>query len=158
MDIRVLSRLDVEQGVLMGWQDKTRGIKIAIISITDPGSRPASIFRNPWPEMPVLRLEFHDVEGNQEDQEGIRMGVYRPMTTMQATKVVDFVKDLEVDILVVHCEAGISRSAGTAAACAVILGQSDAEFFEYPFNPNRHCYRLVLEAAGLSNRCNEEPA
>jgi predicted protein tyrosine phosphatase len=154
MLIRVLSRLDVEQGVIMGWQDATRGIRIAVISITEPGARPANIFRNPWPEMPILRLEFHDVEGHEES---VRLGVHRAMQPSQAAKVVDFLKTLQDrDVLVVHCEAGISRSADVAAACAVVLGQSDQEFFRYPFDPNMKCYRLVLETAGLSNRYEED--
>jgi hypothetical protein len=53
--------------------------------------------------------------------------------------------------LICHCEAGISRSAGTAAALAELFGESADRFFKYPYNHNRLVYQKVL-AAGQSTQ------
>ena len=48
--------------------------------------------------------------------------------------------------LIVHCDAGISRSAGVAAAVTEAEGGDPAGIFDSPYyEPNHHCYRLVLE-------------
>jgi hypothetical protein len=57
-----------------------------------------------------------------------------------------------VDCAVVHCEAGISRSAGVAAAIGMALNNDDSFIFnDSRFTPNRTCYREVMEAFGLEN-------
>lgn len=73
-----------------------------------------------------------------------------------ARKVVDKLKDTGVQAVVVHCEAGISRSAGMAAAIAKHFNGDDSEFFNSPTNlyaiqrsvysPNRLVYRVMLDA------------
>ena len=50
-----------------------------------------------------------------------------------------------VELIVVHCDAGISRSPGIAAAVTKAFGESDDWYFKH-FIPNRRVYRLVLEA------------
>ena len=73
------------------------------------------------------------------------------MTQRHANTIVSFIKSLNdnVDELIVHCEAGVSRSAAVAAAISFSINGDDAEFFKFPFFPNRHCYRLMLEAFGF---------
>ena len=58
-------------------------------------------------------------------------------------KFVDKYKD-EVDLIVVNCELGISRSSGMAAAIGKILNGDDMDFFRY-FIPNMHVYRKMME-------------
>lgn len=150
MEIRVYSRLDIEQGILMDLQEAQKGIRLACISITDPGARPARIWTHQLRDscLKLRRLQFHDVNPTIEDNS---YGVYRAMTQDYALKVVDFLKECQgqVDLLAVHCEAGISRSAAVAAACAKILGQNYDIFFQRPYQANLHCYELVLSAAGM---------
>ena len=43
-----------------------------------------------------------------------------------------------------NCEAGISRSAGIAAALSKIIDKVDTIFFKN-FIPNRHIYRTIME-------------
>lgn len=58
------------------------------------------------------------------------------------------VKRNSVSKIVVHCGAGISRSAGVAAALSKWLNNDDSFIFDNPkFCPNRTCYRLVLNQA-----------
>jgi predicted protein tyrosine phosphatase len=51
-----------------------------------------------------------------------------------------------VDVVIVHCGAGVSRSAGLAAALAKWYNGSDLEFFKPPYAPNMLVYRTMLEA------------
>lgn len=53
----------------------------------------------------------------------------------------------EIEEIIVHCTAGVSRSAGTCAALMKILTDDDSQIFDSPrFRPNKHCYRTVLDA------------
>jgi predicted protein tyrosine phosphatase len=148
VEIRVYSRQDIEQGILMELQETKKGIRLACISITDPGGRPAKIWAHRQDDLKIRRLMFHDVN---PDIEARTEGHYLAMTTDHALKVVDFLNECrgKVDLLAVHCEAGISRSAGVAAACAKILGLDYEVFFQRPYQANLHCYELVLSAAGM---------
>ena len=58
-------------------------------------------------------------------------------------RFVDKYKD-EVDLIVVNCELGISRSSGMSAAISKILNGDDMDFFKY-FIPNMDVYRKMME-------------
>lgn len=113
---------------------------IAIISITDPHLRPATI-----PKLPglraVLRLTFWDVaDPNQADV----------FTHEMADQILDFVnahRD-EVDAFVVHCEAGISRSAGVAEALSEALGFLVTHENGSEVSPNGLVFQTLTTAAG----------
>lgn len=50
-----------------------------------------------------------------------------------------------VDIIV-HCDAGISRSSGVAAAILKAKTGDDSQIFNSPkYRPNMRCYRIVLD-------------
>jgi hypothetical protein len=55
----------------------------------------------------------------------------------------------KVDEIIVHCEAGISRSSAIAAATSLFLNNDDSEFFKFPFCPNELCYKLMLQSFGF---------
>ena len=70
-------------------------------------------------------------------------------TDDQADQIVDFVENMrgKIEVLLCHCEAGISRSSGMAAAIMRILTGSDDEVFNNPkYIPNRFVYRKILNA------------
>lgn len=80
-----------------------------------------------------------------------------PMSDAQATLAANFLEELaasDPSTLIVHCSAGISRSAGVAAAIHDALGWSIANardsdvFRDGKFAPNMHCYRTILRALG----------
>jgi hypothetical protein len=53
----------------------------------------------------------------------------------------------KVEALVVHCDAGISRSAGIGAAIIKWADGDDSEVLNCrSFRPNMKCYRLMLDA------------
>lgn len=115
---------------------KSMDMPCVIISITDPDSAPAKFHRNPQIKS-VLRLSFEDVDA---DTDGA-------MTKEDAEKIVFFVKRWKTKVphIIVHCEAGISRSAGICAALMLWLTGSDqAVFDDLQYRPNMRCYRLVL--------------
>ncbi len=68
-------------------------------------------------------------------------------TSSHAAELLDFVKKVwdRVDALLIHCEAGLSRSPGVAAALSRIYYGDDGPWFEYDF-PNTLVYHLLVGA------------
>ena len=93
----------------------------------------------------VLFLTFDDLEGPSAAM------LFDPpanlFTDEQAQQVLDFVGRHEDKHVVCQCEAGISRSAGCAAALARIYDGDDGWIFQSPrYFPNMRVYRKILEA------------
>ena len=112
-----------------------------IISIRNIGDLAPEFWNNPY-IYDICYLEFDDVE------EGVLA-----MSLDQACETLEFVeKWLEEDVdIVVHCSAGVSRSAGTAAALMLLVNGDDSPIFNSSrYAPNMNCYRKVLTAAGYS--------
>lgn len=116
-----------------------------IISIRTPGDDKAGFDSNNKSIKDILYLEFYDISYNSQD---VFKG-YDPMTDEDAVKIKDFVlkwKD-KVDTLWVHCDAGISRSAGIAAGILEALGEDKSYIFDSKmYFPNLLCYRKTLNA------------
>ena len=114
-----------------------------IISIRSIGDKPPKkLFLHSNPQVKdFITLAFDDVTTYCQG--------YYPITEQQARKIAKFVmryKD-SVEQIVVHCDAGISRSAGIAAAIAKYLNGNDDDFFvRSPYTPNMTCYSKVLFA------------
>jgi predicted protein tyrosine phosphatase len=102
-----------------------------------------------WTELKdVLNLEFDDVDHDEHD--------YVTMSKEQAEEVALFIDKTiihkDVDLLIVQCEAGISRSSGMAAAILKhITGDDSAVFKDSYYIPNMLVYRLTLEALQCLN-------
>jgi predicted protein tyrosine phosphatase len=113
-----------------------------LISIRDPDKRKVQIPRQPGLR-DVLQLSFHDAEpaGNFKLPENIML-----MTEEHAGQVWSFVKkwEQEVGTVVVHCEAGMSRSPAVAAALCKGTGGDDRLFWR-EYMPNLYVYQLVLD-------------
>ncbi len=109
--------------------------KTAMISICDPDSAEARPFVSTANGVcAILPLSFFDV-----DQGDGRM------TRKDAERVRDFVARHRDVPLIIHCGAGVSRSAGVAAAVSKYLTGNDREFFGSLYRPNMWCYRITLE-------------
>lgn len=113
-----------------------------IISITEFATDPADL-KPGWNA--VLRLAFHDIEPGYAEKypEYPDLQIF---TEEMATRIIEFV-DIQstrcVGILV-HCKAGISRSAA--------VSKWIADRFNLPFNEhyslyNKHIYRVLTQAS-----------
>jgi len=130
MRIEVMSR---KNAIL--YSQKSTYENLAIISISDCNKEFANFENVTY----LLRLKFDDVE----------QGDYNCITFEQAVQIKLFVNSIRnnVSLLIVHCEAGISRSAGIAAALMKVIYGHDWKIFESNmYCPNMTCYRIVLDA------------
>lgn len=110
----------------------------AVISISTPYEEYAErIYPSPYNKISaVIRLVFDDVDGGKDC-----------MTAEDAQKIARFVKLHEDKKIIVHCDAGVSRSAGIAAAIMKYYNCDDTPIFDSPrYCPNMLCYRLTLNA------------
>lgn len=141
MDIIVKNRKDAA-----AFCRKPHSLRSLIISIRDPDAN-----HSKW-DLPIitadngvqaiLPLYFEDTDNDtsmsEKDAEAIAQFVLQKADTC--------------DLLIVHCEAGMSRSAGTAAALMCWFNGDDSPIFDHAFyRPNTHCYRAVLNALSISN-------
>jgi len=156
MKIKVLSREAFEQF-------KSDEPFVAI-SISDPNSEKVSHIGYE----DILRLSFHDVDKRNKQKDckvckgtgklkifsDINDGHCYSCTDkidiilfdeLMARKVLEFVKYYQnkVRVIVVHCEAGISRSAGVAGALSLIYNGTDQYYFDH-YVPNMYVYRKIL--------------
>ena len=163
MKFKVLSR--------DAFNDFSSDEKFIAISITDPGSEKIKIggWRN---FVDILPIQFHDVDHRIRKQKDCKMcngtgksdlfpdvnggHCYACTDKMDiklfdesyANKILEFVSTyaLDVDLIVVHCEAGISRSAGCAAALSLIYNKEDQYYFDN-YLPNMLVYRKIINRA-----------
>lgn len=121
-----------------------------LISISSPGGGvriPDNDAR-----LDLLKLQFHDVYSFDKDDffyaylTGHKVPVVPPSKD-DAAKIAAFIrKNLSVPMLIVNCEAGISRSSGVAAAVSKFLTGDDKEFYNAEkYHPNELVKKLVLE-------------
>jgi len=139
------------------------------ISITDPGSEDATPIN---PPQAILRLKFHDVDHRIKKQEDCKLcdgtgksklfpdilGGHCYACTNKidikvfdesyAEQILEFVSTyaLDVGLIVVHCEVGISRSAGVASALSLIYNGEDQYYFDH-YLPNMLVYRKIINMA-----------
>lgn len=120
-----------------------------MISISDPYIQYAS---KPKPNpvsgvREVLYLAFCDADVPGKDVYGRNAGISDLMTVNDARRVASFVKRNADKTIIVHCDAGISRSAGVAAAILKWATGDDAQIFKAGrYCPNMWAYRKTLEA------------
>lgn len=88
----------------------------------------------------ILRLRFDDVTETDDN--------YTAIDDEQAKTIASFVKmNMNIEKIIVHCEAGISRSAGCAAAIMKYLKNDDTPIFDNSYyKPNMTVYRKVINA------------
>ena len=136
MNFVVTDRSGIEDGVLV------RSSYI-VISIHDTYSPPAKVKQQSGLRA-VLQLAFDDAEPTNSAALPKALTL---MTREQAKSIWEFVEHHMdyVGAVVVHCEAGVSRSPAVAAALCKSMGGNDRKFWR-EYQPNVHVYRLMLEA------------
>lgn len=134
MRFRIYSRLGIERS-------EPPDAPHAIISITTTESDLVELPQSVRTRG-VLRLTFPDMvtpcTGWSED---------RLFTRNDAERICEFVDEHapRIEELLVHCDAGMSRSPAVAAALSKALYGDDRLFFER-YIPNQRVYRILLEA------------
>ena len=89
----------------------------------------------------ICYLNFDDVEKGEKNCISTFDVEYLMYFLLKAFK-----KSPEVENIIVHCEAGQSRSAGMAAALMKFYNGDDWDIFNNPrYTPNMTVYRMVLE-------------
>lgn len=112
-----------------------------IISIRTPNTESSLYPEKSYNLQAVLPVWFADVSDPAPSAGGI--------SAQQAEQIAQFVRTWwdKVDLMIVHCDAGVSRSAGVGAAILKAMTGSDRQIFDDPFRvPNMLCYRRVLTA------------
>lgn len=130
MKYYVLNRSQAEMISKLALEENT-----IIVSITDLNSPKPNFADNPK-IIGVLTVQFDDVAGWERGH----------MTNADARNIVSFVDQHlpQTKCIVVHCEYGISRSAGVCGALMSILNEKDNFVFKKSaYMPNAHCYHLV---------------
>ena len=155
MKLRVLSRADT-----IKFAKAPHDYKTIIISISNSYEYNKKLIKNSASNIQdILYLYFDDVDtrhkenywwdSNNDSVFKDEFGnVYTPIQKKDAKAIVDFVEKYKdsVDEIVVHCFAGVSRSAGVCAAIMKALTGKDNEIFGNDFFvPNMMCYSMVME-------------
>ena len=135
MIVQIMSRM-----IITDFASQSHDDRIAVVSISDPDRENPNLSGNPDNGITHLfQVKFADVEVGQSEC----------ITDEQASEIASYVLRVrdDVDRIIVHCEAGVSRSAGVGAAIMKYLNGSDWDVFDKPkFRPNMTCYRKVLDA------------
>lgn len=132
MNIQVMNRKDA-----IRYSYHYQDMPSAIISISTPNQEyHQHIYRSLYNQIRcVLRLSFDDVEDGDY--------AITPNDTKKIHNFVEANKDLNI---IIHCDAGISRSAGIAAALMKYYNGDDSPIFDNPRHvPNMRCYQTMLE-------------
>lgn len=109
-----------------------------VISITSAPDDVARIPRSPELRA-ILRLSFADADADAAD--GLVL-----FDDEHAEAIAAFVRThRDVQRIVVHCDAGLSRSPAVAAAITRWLGEDDTPWFKR-YRPNMRVYRRLLDA------------
>lgn len=132
--------------------------KFSIISIQDGPVEDMGIqYKSGKNCLHALNLWFSDVtETGIEDAKNRHpnwVGRIKLITDEDAIKIKEFITEKvlksETKLLIIHCRAGQSRSAGVAAAISKVLYGDDSYYFESPqYTVNMTVYTKVLKAFG----------
>jgi len=114
----------------------------AVISVvTEAGTWPKLADEN---RQDVIQMNFWDVSASKMSW----LSKDLMFDEEKANLILDFVEKVwdKIDVLLVHCEMGISRSPGIAAAIAYCYHgpYTDRQFFKR-YTPNTHVYETILK-------------
>lgn len=108
--------------------------------------------KDDWPKLSLvknlgtLQIHFADSDGQQKDIPWTTPEEAIIFNKEHANLILDFVSLMQekVNLFLIHCEAGRSRSPGVAAALSKIYNDDDMEYFKM-FTPNMLVYRTILQ-------------
>jgi predicted protein tyrosine phosphatase len=116
---------------------------VCVVSITTPGDEPrfGADYHN------ILGISFDDADRYPREDETWVISDPVLFTTELAAGVKEFIAAEIADgceSILIHCDAGVSRSAGMAAALAKAYTGDDMWFFRHK-RPNMLVYRLMMD-------------
>jgi predicted protein tyrosine phosphatase len=115
-----------------------------IISIFTPTDTPANIDENNPTVLDVLYLSFVDCDDS-DKQSYSKNWLFNYWQAYQIYEFVMIYKDI-VDSIWIHCDGGVSRSAGVAAAILKALTGDDSQIFDNKnYYPNMLVYTITLD-------------
>lgn len=120
-----------------------------MISISDPHMQYAAapFCSEENKVLQILSLCFADADQPGPDIYGYDAAVEDLMRDEDAAQVAELLRTHPDTDVIVHCDAGISRSAGVAAAILKHTTGDDSSIFENGlYDPNLWCYRKTLKA------------
>lgn len=125
----------------------TDGTPFATISIFSPtGSKKDFPIAQAQNCAAFLPLGFDDVELEWLSEPDFQASLVL-FSEQMADEILDFICSLDkIELLLVHCDAGISRSAAVAAVVSAILNGEVGPFIEH-FGPNTLVVKLLTEQA-----------
>lgn len=145
---KVYVKVNTRLSACMYCQEKQE-IDTIMISISTPNKKYkiAPFCSNENKVKDILRLTFSDVDRDRDNEIAMK---YR-----DGVAIANFLKNnKEINHIIVHCDAGTSRSAGVAGAILRYFNRDDNQIFNNGrYIPNMNCYRVTLE--GLVNEFNE---
>lgn len=119
-----------------------------MISISDPNMEyPSAPFATEENGIKaILRLSFCDADRPGKDVYGVHVTEQDLFNDGHAQQVANFLRAHPNEDVIVHCDAGISRSAGLAAAILKHTTGDDGQIFDsWLYHPNMRVYRKTLE-------------
>jgi len=122
----IISRDEVVKYSMNNFKDLKIDENTVIISITDPGSKFISMdILNKFKDN--LSIQFWDIEE--------QIGNYKPISIEQAKVIKDFVIKNKDNNFIVHCEAGMSRSAAVGLFIYYIIEHNE-DRYSFQTSPN----------------------
>lgn len=105
-------------------------------------------YENDWPKLNgakrlgLLQLWFADVEF---ESAGDEYPLFKPEHAQKIYEFVAEMKEKGVELLLVHCEAGISRSPAIGCAIDQTFCGGEAKKYFTKYSPNRLVYKIMIQ-------------
>jgi predicted protein tyrosine phosphatase len=123
------------------------GKPLGLISIKDPSEQPIdhTMSHKYGETCGILNLTFHDVDSLKIAND-YKLTAFTPEMAKQILDWVSSLMKADIDLIIVQCNAGISRSAGVAAALSLLINGDDSWVFNNKqYLPNILVYRTIIE-------------
>ncbi|WP_235068808.1 hypothetical protein [Turicibacter sp. TJ11] len=131
MEIKIMSEEEAKTWSYNQW------IEVAVlVSILETHSETPNFYKNPR-IIDKISLRFDDVD-TVEDKHTL-------LSDKQCMEIKDFILEHaeEVETIVIHCLAGVSRGAAIAFAICQLLNLDDSWLWNSKYDPNKYCvYKL----------------
>lgn len=128
-------------------QSETVKEPTAIVSITGPKEPDVTFADNPQVKK-IFRMRFHDLDEHEADLLELDPPKQEDVAGLKA--FVDTLRLDGIELLIVHCAAGISRSAGVGCAIDEYLGLDHDFWRDKYYHPNRLVYKLCCKELGMA--------